>query len=111
MTAEPFQPPLLSLPALFQQGRYAEAATALRRALELSPGDPSVAPALHQAAALARNWLTLGRTGEALAFLAPLAESERAGGALWMLYGHALMAVGRKCEAEAVFRRWNEKEP
>lgn len=111
MTAESFQQTQLPLPALFQQGRYAEAATALRRALDRSPGDPSVAPALQQAAVLARSWLTLGRTREALAFLAPVATSERAGGTLWMLYGHALMAAGQKGEAEAVFRRWMEKEP
>jgi tetratricopeptide (TPR) repeat protein len=30
---------------------------------------------------------------------------------VWMLYGHALMAAGRKDDAEAVFRHWVEKEP
>lgn len=111
MTAESSQQTLRQFPALLQQGRYAEAAAALRRALELAPGDRAVAPALHQAAGLARTWLTLGRVGDALAFLTAFAGSEHAGGTLWMLYGHALMAAGRKADAEAVFRRWREKEP
>lgn len=110
MTAESSQT-LRQLPVLFQQGRYADVAIALRSALDLAPDNPAVAPALRQAAGLARTWLTLGRVGEALAFLTPFAESVHAGGAVWMLYGHALMAAGRKAEAEAVFRRWREKEP
>lgn len=111
MTAESSQQTLRQLPALFQQGRYVEAAAAVRHALDLSPGDPSLPSALHQTAVLARGWLTTGRTGETLALLAPIAGSERAGGTLWMLYGHALMASGRKSEAEVVFRRWMGKEP
>jgi len=102
---------LHQLPQWLQSGRHVEAAAALRRALDTAPGDPALAPALQQAAVLARAWLASGRHIEALAFLAPIAESEHAGRTLWMLYGHALMAVGRKVEAEAVFRRWKEKEP
>jgi predicted Zn-dependent protease len=102
---------LHQLPQWLQAGRHAEAAAALRHALDVAPGDPALPPALQQAAVLARTWLTLGQTGEALAFLAPIAGSEHAGGTLWMLYGHALMAAGRNGEAEAVFRRWREKEP
>lgn len=111
MTDEPFQQALRQLPALIQQGRYAEAAAAVRRALDTAPRDPALQSALQQTAVLARTWLTLGRTREALEFLAPMAGSEHAGGTLWMLYGHALMAAGRKAEAEAVFRMWTEKEP
>lgn len=102
---------LHQLPQWLQAGRHAEAAAALRRALDTAPSDPGLPLALQQAAVLARNWLVLGRHAEALAFLAPIAESEHAGGTLWMLYGHALMAAGRKAEAEAVFRRWKAKEP
>lgn len=111
MTAELFQQALRQLPSLLQAGRHAEAATAVRRALDIAPGDPAVASAVHQAAALARTWLTLGRAREALEFLAPIAGSEHATGTLLMLYGHALMALGRKGDAEAVFRRWVKKEP
>lgn len=111
MTAESFPQTLRRLPALLQQGRHAEAAAALRHALDVAPSDPALLPVLQQAAVLARTWLTLGRNVEALAFLTPIAESENAGGTLWMLYGHALMAAGRKAEAEAVFRTWTAKEP
>jgi tetratricopeptide (TPR) repeat protein len=97
--------------ALLQAGRHADAAAALRHAVDADPTDAAVASAMTQVSNQARSLLTLGRTGEALDLLAPLAGSEHAGGTIWMLYGHALMAAGRNGEAEAVFRRWMEKAP
>lgn len=97
--------------ALLQAGRDVDAAAVLRRALDLAPGDAAVTSAVTQIAALARTWLTLGQTDQALALLEPVAGSEHASGTLLMLYGHALVALGRKQEAEMVFRRWVRKEP
>lgn len=90
---------------------YVEAATALARAFDLAPTDPAVAAAIARLVALARTWLTLGRNEQALACVAPVAASAHADGTILMLYGHALMALGRKDEAGTAFRRWVAKEP
>lgn len=102
---------LRQVSVLLQAGRHADAAAMLRRALDIAPDDHAVISAVAQLAALARTWLTLGQTEQALAVLAPVAESEHASGALLMLYGHSLMALGRRHEAEVAFRRWVGKEP
>jgi len=96
---------------LLQAGQHPEAAAALRRALDLAPASPAVRRAVARLSTLARTWLTLGQVGLALDTLAPLAESAHADGTLLMLYGYALMAVGRKDDAEAVLRRWLAKDP
>lgn len=115
MTPGPAAPPLYDTlsraSSLLQAGRYADAAAALRHALDNDPVNPAVASAMAQVSNQARALLTHGRTGEAVALLAPIAGSQNAGGNVWMLYGHALMASGRKGEAEAVFRQWMEREP
>lgn len=97
--------------ALLQAGQHADAAAALRGALDAAPGDAGVANVLGQLLAAARMWLTVGQAQQALAILAPLAASEHAGGATLRLHGHALMTLGRKDEAEAAFRRWLQHEP
>ena len=84
---------------------------ALRQALDLWPANPAVTRALARLSTLARTWLTLGQARPALDTLAPLAESPHADGALLMLYGHVLMSVGRKNDAEAVLRRWLATDP
>lgn len=96
---------------LLQAGRYRDAATILRRALDLAPTDAAVASVIARVAASARTWLTSGQEKLALATLVPLAESRYANGTLLMLYGHALAASGRKAEAESIFRRWVKQEP
>lgn len=96
---------------LLQAGQHPEAAAALRRALDLAPASPAVRRAVARLSTLARTWLTLGQVRLALDTLAPLAESVHADGTLLMLYGYALMAVGRKDDAEAVLRRWLAKDP
>ena len=96
---------------LLQAGQHPEAAAALRRALDLAPASPAVRRAVARLSTLARTWLTLGQVRLALDTLAPLAESAHADGTLLMLYGYALMAVGRKDDAEAVLRRWLAKDP
>lgn len=96
---------------LLQAGQHPEAAAALRRALDLAPASPAVRRAVARLSTLARTWLTLGQARLALDTLAPLAESAHADGTLLMLYGYALMAVGRKDDAEAVLRRWLAKDP
>jgi Flp pilus assembly protein TadD len=96
---------------LLQAGRCGEAALALRQALDLTPANPAVTRALARLSTLARTWLTLGQARPALDALAPLAESPHADGTLLMLYGHALMSVGRKNDAEAVLRRWLATDP
>lgn len=97
--------------SLLRSGRHADGAKVLRRALDAAPADPAVGAMLTQVAALARTWLSLGQSQFALSALAPLARSPHAAGNVLMLYGHALVSVGQKAEAEAVFRRWLEKEP
>ncbi|HKZ10723.1 MAG TPA: tetratricopeptide repeat protein [Rhodanobacteraceae bacterium] len=96
---------------LLQAGQHPEAAAALRRAMDLAPASPAVRRAVARLSTLARTWLTLGQVRLALDTLAPLAESAHADGTLLMLYGYALMAVGRKDDAEAVLRRWLAKDP
>jgi Flp pilus assembly protein TadD len=96
---------------LLQAGRCGDAAMALRQALDLWPANPAVTRALARLSTLARTWLTLGHVRLALDALAPLAESPHANGTLLMLYGHALMSVGRKNDAEAVLRRWLATDP
>jgi tetratricopeptide (TPR) repeat protein len=96
---------------LLQAGRCGDAAMALRQALDLWPANPAVTRALARLSTLARTWLTLGQVRLALDALAPLAESPHANGTLLMLYGHALMSVGRKNDAEAVLRRWLATDP
>lgn len=96
---------------LLQAGQHPEAAAALRGALDLAPASPAVRRAVARLSTLARTWLTLGQARLALDTLAPLAESAHADGTLLMLYGYALMAVGRKDDAEAVLRRWLAKDP
>ncbi|MGH8234493.1 MAG: putative 2OG-Fe(II) oxygenase [Rhodanobacteraceae bacterium] len=97
--------------ALLQAGRHVDAAVALRRALDIAPDAAAMATMIGQVSTLARTWLTLGQTDQALALLAPVAESRHASGTLLMLYGHSLMALGRKNEAETAFRRWVRQEP
>ncbi|MGH8145031.1 MAG: putative 2OG-Fe(II) oxygenase [Rhodanobacteraceae bacterium] len=97
--------------SLLQSGRYVGAAGALRYALDLAPTDAEVVSAIAQVSARTRTLITLGRSQEALAVLAPLAESSHASGELLMLCGYALMSLGRKDDAEAVLRRWAEQEP
>lgn len=97
--------------ALLQAGRHAEAAAQLRRALDAAPGDAAVSNAIGRLLAAARTWLTAGQAQQALTLLAPIAGSEHANGTSLMLYGHALMVLGRKGEAEAIFRRWVGDEP
>ncbi|MGH8192500.1 MAG: tetratricopeptide repeat protein [Rhodanobacteraceae bacterium] len=106
----PMQDSLRRASALLQAGRHADAAAALRRAMDGAPGDPAVASALAQLATLARTWLTTGQVDPSLALLAPIAGSGHANGTLLMLYAHALLAAGRQDEAEAVLRRWVQKE-
>lgn len=96
---------------LLQSGRHADAAKVLRRALDHAPTDAAVIATVARMTTLARTWLTLGQVQLAVDSLAPLAASRHANGAVLMLYGHALMATGRKQEAEAVFREWLKKEP
>lgn len=102
---------LQGLSGLLQSGRHAEAAKVLRRALDLAPVDAAVTAAVARMTELARTWLTFGQIQLAVDALSPLAASRHAGGLVLMLYGHALMATGRREEAEAVFRGWLEKEP
>lgn len=97
--------------ALFQAGRHAEAAAALRIALDEAPTDTAVASAIERLLAVARGLLTVGQARQAVAMLAPIASSEHANGTALMLYGHALMMLGGKDEAEAAFRRWTQIEP
>lgn len=97
--------------SLLQAGRHAEAAARLREALDATPGATAVNNAIARLLAVARTWLTIGQTEQALTLLAPLAGSEHASGVALMLYGHALVALGRKGEAEAAFRRWVRDEP
>lgn len=97
--------------ALSTQGRHAEAARVLRRALDLAPANTAIKAAITQLAAVARTHLTFGRADDALKCLEPMAGSSHADGGVLMLYGHALMTLGRKADAEAAFRRWLEKEP
>lgn len=96
---------------LLQAGQYEDAAIALRKALDLAPASVAVRRAVARLSTLARTWLTRGQIPLAIAALAPLAESVHADGTLLMLYGHALMVVGRKHDAEAVLRRWLAKDP
>jgi len=102
---------LQTINGLLQSGRHADAAKVLRRALDLAPTDASVTAAMARMTTLARTWLTLGQVQLAVDSLAPLAASGHADGSVLMLCGHALMATGRKQEAEAVFRDWVSKEP
>lgn len=102
---------LRTVSGLLQSGRHVEAAKALRRALDLAPTDATVAAVVARMVTLARTWLTFGQTQLAADALSPLAASRHANGALLKLYGHALMATGRKQEAEAVFRGWLAREP
>jgi tetratricopeptide (TPR) repeat protein len=96
---------------LLQAGRHVEAARALRQALDLAPTDAAAAALLAKVTTLARTWLMFGQVQLAQDSLAPLAASRHADGSVLMLYGHALMATGRKEEAETVFRSWHGKEP
>lgn len=96
---------------LIQSGRHVAGAKVLRRALDLAPTEAAVTAAVARMATLARTWLTFGQVQLAVDTLAPLAASRHANGSVLMLYGHGLMATGRKEEAEAAFRAWLEKEP
>lgn len=97
--------------ALLQAGQPAQAAAALRIALDNAPHDADVASEIGRVLAVARTWLTIGQAQQAVALLAPIAGSEHANGMALMLYGHALMMLGRKDDAETVFRCWTQKEP
>lgn len=83
----------------------------LRQALDLAPASPAVKRAVAHFSTLVRTWLTLGQVRLALDALVPLGDSAHADGTLLMLYGHALMSVGRKSDAEAVLRRWLMRDP
>jgi tetratricopeptide (TPR) repeat protein len=96
---------------LLQSGRHVDGAKVLRRALDLAPGNAAVSAMVARVATLARTWLTFGQVQLAANALSPLAASMHANGPILMLYGHALMATGRKEEAEAVFRGWLGKDP
>lgn len=114
MSLGPSIPPLDTLRqavALLQAGHHAEAASRLRRALDAAPGDAAVRNAVDQLLAVARTSLTIGQIWQAMTLLTPIASSEHANGTALMLYGHALMALGWKDEAEATFRRWMLNEP
>lgn len=97
--------------SLLQAGRPADAAGALRRMLDHDPDSHTTASAMAQVAATARTWLTRGQIDQAIVLLAPIAASTGASSAVLMLYGHALMAQGRKSEAEGIFRRWRSVDP
>lgn len=97
--------------ALAGQGRHGEAAAALRHALDQAPADPAVLSAVAQSTTLARTFLERGRARDAESVLAEIAVSGFAGGTVLKLYGHALMALGRKRDAVAAFRRWLQVEP
>lgn len=96
---------------MLRAGRLADAAEALRRALELAPTDATAAAILTQLSGLARGLLTTGRVQDAAVALAPVAESACASGDVLMLYGRALLALGRSSEAESILRRWLKLEP
>lgn len=96
---------------LLQSDRHVDGAKVLRRALDLAPTDATVTAVVARMATLARTWLTFGQVKLAADALAPLAASRHANGSVLMLYGHALMANGRREEAEAVFRGWLKREP
>lgn len=96
---------------MLQTGRHADAAKALRRALDLDPAGATVTAALARFSALARSLLTGGRARDAAAVLADIAGSAHANGSVLMLYGRALVALGRTDDAESVFRRWMRLEP
>lgn len=102
---------LRTVSGLLHASRHVDAAKVLRRALDLAPTDASVTAALARMATLARTWLTFGQVQLAADALSALAVSRHASGPVLMLYGHALMATGRKQEAEAVFRAWLGQEP
>lgn len=97
--------------SLLHAGRHPDGAKVLRRALDLAPADATVAAMLAEFATLARTYLSNGQVQLALDVLAPLAQSTHANGTLMMLYGHALMMLNHKAEAEAMFRRWLQQEP
>lgn len=96
---------------LLASNQASEAAGVLRIALDTAPADPAVAAILAQITGVVRALLGMGRAQDALATVAPLAESVQANAALLMLYGHALMASGRKDEAEQAMRRCVAKDP
>ncbi|MGH8126569.1 MAG: tetratricopeptide repeat protein, partial [Rhodanobacteraceae bacterium] len=96
---------------MLRAGRHADAATALRRALDLAPADPLVTATVARISGLARSLLTAGRAQDVTAVLAPLVGSAHANGSVLMLYGRALVALGRNGEAEPIFRRWAQLEP
>lgn len=102
---------LRSADALSAQGRHAESAEALRKALELAPTDAAVLSAVARLSALVRTWLTLGQPQQAVSVLAAMAGSPHASGELLMLYGHALMASGRRREAIQAFRGSLARQP
>lgn len=83
----------------------------MRGALDAAADDPAVVSAVARMATLARTWLALGQAGQAADMLAPITASEHANGTLLMPFGHALVALGRKTEAERVFRRWVQADP
>ncbi len=112
MNSSPSVATLLSrASALLQAGRHADAAGLLRRALDAAPSDVGAASMVGQLLTVARTWLTMGQARQALAVLAPVAGSEYASGTALMLYSHALMAAGRKDDAEATLRRWVRMAP
>jgi thioredoxin-like negative regulator of GroEL len=110
--------PLVKLPEILQEavdllqaGRCRDAATALRRLLDLAPADPGVGRAVARLSTLARTWLAQGQIHLPLDVLAPLGGSPHADGTLLMLDGYALVSAGRKNDAEALWRRWLAKDP
>jgi tetratricopeptide (TPR) repeat protein len=96
---------------LLQSGRHVDGAKVLSRALDQAPTDAGVMATLAQVITLVQMWLSRGQVQLALGCLAPLVRSRNANGPLLMPYGQALMAMGRKEEAEGVFREWLGKEP
>lgn len=69
-----------------------------------------VAAAMSDALASARSCLAAGDAKRAAALLGPLAEATHAGRDVLMLYGYALMGLGRRDAAEAAFRRCVEAD-
>lgn len=59
----------------------------------------------------ARSYLMSGDAGRAFALLSPLAAPVGAHSDVLTLYGYALMALGRRDDAEAAFRRCIEVDP
>lgn len=86
-------------------GQSGEAKQLLQQALRLDPDNPGAA------CALARILLVEGGAAEACTLIEPYTRKCAANTEIPGLYGHALMALGRKGEAAAAFRKIVLAEP